>query len=303
MFEVILASLGVCLATGIAASAAYHVSARRARELEVLARFHEIAQLPQAGRPSAPGPSFPLLQALRSRLWMAGVAPRLWQLWALGAGLGAAGALGALRFGAPGALGGAALLVGALWLALRVRITGRQRRMLDQLPAFLDHVLRAVETGASVHNALRSATTESDEPLRGLFERVDRQVQRGAHLEDALVQLASWMEIRELRVFALTVFVNQRFGGSIRDLLRSVVETIRTQERMRREFRALTAETRISAWVLGLLPSGIGLYICAVNPDYLRHMQEDPVGRLWLAAALGLQAVGSLLLWRMVRSV
>jgi tight adherence protein B len=85
--------------------------------------------------------------------------------------------------------------------------------------------------------------------------------------------------------------------------LRSVVSTVRQRERTRREFKALTGETRISAWVLGLLPTLIIVYCALVNPEYQAQMRADPAGRVMMAIAAALQVCGSLLLWRMVRSV
>jgi tight adherence protein B len=181
----------------------------------------------------------------------------------------------------------------------------RRRRalLLGQLPAFLDHVVRAVQAGGSIPHALASATTESVEPLRGLFDRVDRQTRLGASLEDALEKAGAGHGLRQLDMVALVIRLNQRYGGSVREILSGIVTMIRQRERAQREVLALTAETRLSAWVLALLPIGLALYIVWMNPDYLQTMWMDSVGRTLLSIAIGLQAVGSLLLWRMVRSV
>ena len=79
--------------------------------------------------------------------------------------------------------------------------------------------------------------------------------------------------------------------------------TQRIGDQIQRELASLTGETRLSAWVLTLLPSGIAAYMVAVNPDYIMSMWNDDGGRMALLTALGFQLVGAFILWRMVKSV
>lgn len=199
----------------------------------------------------------------------------------------------------------ATLLAIALGLAAFLSWRTRRRRemILEQLPSFLDHVVRAVNTGSSLPNALADAAEEIEDPIRGVFARVVRQAQLGIPLEEALEQAAEHYALRELRVLALTVGVSQRYGGSVREVLASIVTMIRQRDRTRREFKAMTGETRLSAIILGSLPALIAIYVMIVNPDYINRMLNDDVGRNALYVAASLQATGCLVLWRMVRSV
>jgi len=86
-------------------------------------------------------------------------------------------------------------------------------------------------------------------------------------------------------------------------MLESVVKMIRQQELARRELAAMTGETRISAWVLGITPIAIASYIMVMNPNYLNILLQDPSGRTMMVTALGLQGIGTFILWRMMRSV
>ena len=301
MLDVLLIALGSCSIASAAALFAYLIAHRRKRREHFRARFRELVGMPLL-RPDE-RPDSRLARIARRRLGRAGIAPALWQVGACTAATCFAVGLGAVWNGWVGALLLPLLLAGALWALLAWLVGRRQRQVLEQLPVFLEHVLRAVETGSSIALALEGATAETAGPLRELFERVIRQVKLGANLEDALQECVSEIDLRELHMVALTLRVNQQFGGSIRELLRNVVGAVRQRERTRREFRALTGETRISAWVLGLLPSAIIVYCALVNPEYQAQMRADPAGRTMMAIAAGLQVFGSLLLWRMVRSV
>ncbi len=288
---------------GLAMIAFHAAQTRRVRRDLVYERMTR--DLPGELGLSEPGPAIlqlPLVRLLRARLIVAGVQPAPWHVPASVLVLAGCSLFGASRYGLGGAIGSLALLASGFFIATGWAAGRRSDLMLDQLPTFLDHVLRAVEAGGSVQQGLRVATDETQEPLRGVFERVNRKVQLGADLDSALRQLEI-LDLRELGMIALTIRVNQRYGGPIRDLLRSVVASIRERDRGRRELRALTGETRLSAWVLGLLPTSLAAYISVVNPNYLDVMLNDPSGRRLLMGALAMQVVGSLILWRMVKSV
>lgn len=301
MLDVLLIALASFSMAGCAALFAYLVAHRRARREQFRARFRGLVGMPLQQRDEVNDSR--LARIARRRLGRAGIVPALWQIGACTAAVCFAVGLGAMWSGWLGALLLPLLLGASLWALLLFLVARRQRQVLESLPVFLEHILRAVETGSSVALAIEGATAESAGPLRELFERVIRQVKAGANLEDALQESVAEIDLRELNMIALTLRINQQFGGSIRELLRSVVSAVRQRDRTRREFRALTGETRISAWVLGLIPTAIIVYCTLVNPEYQAQMRADPTGRVLMGVAAALQVCGSLLLWRMVRSV
>ena len=301
MLDVLLIALASLTVAGCAALIAHVITQRRAQRDRLRGRLRELVGMPLLRADEVHDSR--LARIARRRLGRAGIVPAFWQIGACTAAICFATGLGAIWSGLLGALLLPLLLGAGLWAMLAWLVGRRQRQVLEHLPVFLEHILRAVETGSSVALAIEGATVESVGPLRELFERVIRQVKLGANLEDALQEAVAEIDLRELHMIALTLRVNQQFGGSIRELLRSIVSTVRQRERTRREFRALTGETRISAWVLGLLPSAIIVYCTLVNPEYQAQMRADPAGRAMMGFAAGLQVCGSLLLWRMVRSV
>ena len=298
----LLATLAALLA--VAGAAFYTVIRERAQQREeIYALFERAARVGPALGAARPIPSPLAWIGIEDQLQRAGIEPRSWHavvvVFAAVLWIGTA----ALLRGAVGAAAGAAVLGGVVAGFLNWRKRKRSERILEQLPSFLDHVVRAVQTGSSLPNALVTATEETPEPIRSVFARVVRQTRLGVTLEEALDQAASLYSVRELQILALTVRVSQRYGGSVRDMLGSIVTMIRQRERARREFRAMTGETRLSAVILGALPASIAVYVMIVNPEYLGRMTADPAGRIALYISGGLQVFGSLVLWRMVRSV
>jgi len=101
----------------------------------------------------------------------------------------------------------------------------------------------------------------------------------------------------------LAIRINRSYGSSVRDLLQSVANMINEREAVRRELRSLTGETRVTAWVLGLMPPGMAAYIMIMNPKYLETMWQDPSGKIMLIVATGMQIAGAVILWRMIKSI
>ena len=104
-------------------------------------------------------------------------------------------------------------------------------------------------------------------------------------------------------MFALGLKVNHRYGGNASELLENLIVLIREREQGARKLRAMTGETRMTAVVLGLLPVFVVGFFMVTNPNYMLKMWEDGGGQQMLLTALAMQVIGSVALWRMVRSV
>lgn len=193
------------------------------------------------------------------------------------------------------------LIIGRLFIALRYR--RRLARMIEQLPGFLDHVVRSLKSGRTLGDGLLLAMENAPDPLRDAMGRTRRNVQRGMGLGDALQDFADLYERDEFQVLALGVQVNQRYGGNSSELLQNLIRLIREREQGARKLRAMTGETRVSAYVMGGLPLALVCYIFITNPDFILGMWQVPSGKIVLLLAFVLQALGSLSLWRMMRSI
>ncbi|MCP3750385.1 type II secretion system F family protein [Pseudomonas sp. SBB6] len=190
-----------------------------------------------------------------------------------------------------------------IWLSLGWRYRRRVQRMIEQLPVLLDHSVRSLKAGRTLNDAVLGAIDASRDPLHGALQRVRRNVQMGVSLDDAMSDLAELYEQDELRLFALGLRINHRYGGNASELLENLIKLIREREQGSRQLRAMTGETRMTATVLGLLPVGMAGYFLISNPNYLLAMWQDGNGQFLLLGAFILQVVGCLVLWRMLRSI
>ncbi|WP_019625168.1 type II secretion system F family protein [Thioalkalivibrio sp. ALJT] len=205
--------------------------------------------------------------------------------------------------------GGWGLLAGVvLGLILNYTVVAwsarRRREMLQQqLPAFAEHVVRGLRAGRTLPAAVTAAAEEMRAPLGDVLARVVREVDLGVSLGEALENVAEDFDLHALRLLALGVQFNMRYGGSAVELMEQVVRMLRQQDQARRELRALTGETRVSALVLAVLPVGLAGYTVSMNPAYYAAMLETTAGIAVLVGAIVWQALGILILWRMLRSL
>ncbi len=183
---------------------------------------------------------------------------------------------------------------------LRQRAARRRAKIVEQLPGFLEAGLRILQAGSTLEESLANAATESPEPLKPLFQSVGRQVRLGAPLDQVLGESAEIHRIRDIKVIALAASINRKYGGSLRNVFRSLISAIRARDSAARELRALTAETRFSAVVLAIIPALLTTYIFFQNREYYAQMWGSTGGRITLIAAIALQVAGVVVIYRML---
>ncbi|MGH7964303.1 MAG: type II secretion system F family protein [Candidatus Binatia bacterium] len=297
----------IAAAASLAAAGAvllYILGRRTEYNTVVVARVQSVGVIDAGVRGAIARPAFPsFLRWVLDDLWRAGITPAPWLGWAFGAGVLATALVGGVSSGLIGGVTLAGIFVGAVYLFLLWCARKRRQQIVTQLPVFLDHVIRALSAGNSVESALMTATEPSPDPIRSVFERVIRQTRMGAALDSSLEQTAQLYRLQELDLLSLAVRVNQKYGGKIEATFQNIITMIRQRERARREFAALTGETRISAVVLIAVPLGLAAHMLTVNPDFLYSMWLDPVGWLLLAGAAVLMVIGILIVWRMIKAL
>ncbi len=178
----------------------------------------------------------------------------------------------------------------------------RKRRALfaEQLPDNLQVMASAMRAGHSFIGALSVVVDDSAEPSASEFRRAVADEQFGVPLEDALRSVVERMDNRDLGQVALVAALQRETGGNTAEVLERVTETIRERFELKRLIKTLTAQGRMSRWVVSLLPVGLLLIISAINPDYMKPLFDRPLGRLLLVAAAGFVITGSLVIKRIV---
>ena len=193
-------------------------------------------------------------------------------------------------------------MVGALPLMWVIRAKDKRlMRLEQQLPDALDLMGRALRAGHAFPNALKMVGDEMNDPLAGEFRSVFDEVNFGIAMPDALMNLATRVPSTDLRYFVIAVLIQRETGGNLSELLTSISAIIRDRIKLLGQVRVLSAEGKMSAWVLSLLPFGAGLMIQLTNPEFLEVLYTDPGGRKLLAVAGGMMLLGILIMRKVVR--
>ncbi|BAN27511.1 type II secretion system F family protein [Caballeronia insecticola] len=201
------------------------------------------------------------------------------------------------------ALGFVAVVFSALcFVALLVRRAQKRRvRIVRQLPSFLEEIVRRVTNGDSVPAAFQSAAAHTQAPLAECLEQVMPRLRNGMDIDQALATVARIYRVQEFELIGAVLRISIKFGGRADVMLERMASFMRELERADGEPVAMSTEARLSSWALGLLPALFGGALIVLNPEYFQSMWADTLGRRLVYGALGLQALGAYLLYRLAR--
>ncbi len=186
---------------------------------------------------------------------------------------------------------GAAFAVSPL-LYIRFRRQHRMREFVIQLPFALDLIKSSLEAGHSLLRGLQVLVQEFADPLAGEFRTVLEQTRLGMPLTQALDELLKRMPEEDLRLLVVAIKVQSEVGSSLGQIVERLSEIVRTRQRLQQQIRTMTAQSRMSGMVVGLLPAIVLGIFSLVQPGYARVLFYDPSGiaALKLAIVLDLMA-------------
>ena len=159
-------------------------------------------------------------------------------------------------------------------LYLRQVISRRMGRLDRQLPDILNILAGAVRTGSSLFQALDRVAREADEPSRSEYLRAVRAVSLGAPLEQALKNLAERIPSEDMDMLVTAISIQQQTGGNLAHTLDLIATTVRERHRIQREIQVLSAQQRISAYMLAGLPILLVIILFIISPDYIGRIFE-----------------------------
>jgi tight adherence protein B len=180
------------------------------------------------------------------------------------------------------------------------RVERKRRAFGDQLPDNLDVVASGLRAGHSLVGGLSLVVNDASEPSRSEFQRVVADEQLGIPLEDALQTVARRMDNRDIEQVALVSSLQRETGGNAAEVLDRVIENIRERQGLRRLVRTLTAQGRLSRWIVSALPVGLLLLISVINPTYMKPLFHHTSGKVILAVGAIMIVAGSLVIKKIV---
>jgi tight adherence protein B len=195
--------------------------------------------------------------------------------------------------------GTVALLAAALGAWLPYLHVGRKKSKRiaafeEQFPEAVELVARSLRAGHPFSASLKLASEECEQPVRGEFRQVFEEQRLGLPLDDALLGLAERVDLVDTRIFVTAVMIQREVGGNLAEVLDNLSHLIRERFKMRGQLRTLTAEGRMSMYVLLALPPILAAIMYVLNPEYIMTLFETPIGNTLLVGSLVMQFLGYL---------
>jgi tight adherence protein B len=191
----------------------------------------------------------------------------------------------------------------AAWAPLlyaRQRRFKRIRKFEEQFPDALDMLNRALRAGLALNGAIQIVADESPDPVAKEFRVLFEENRLGLDMKEALKKLAGRVDSTELHLFVTAVILQRETGGNLAEILERTALIIRDRFRILGDIRTLTAQARLSGFILTVLPIVMAVLIYFVAPEYLKGLVADQAGRLLIAAAVALQVIGFLVIRRII---
>ena len=195
------------------------------------------------------------------------------------------------------------LLIGALigfmlprfWLGRRK--ASRINAFNKQLPDTITLIANALRAGSSFLQAIELVVRESRPPISAEFGRVIREVNLGLSFDTALENMVRRVRSDDLELMATAIAIQHTVGGNLAEILDSIAFTIRERVRIKGEIRTLTAQQRLSGYVVGFLPIGLAGFLFIAAPQFMQPMFDSRVSLLGLPAGLIILFVGGFMMF------
>ncbi|MDE1181677.1 type II secretion system F family protein [Paraburkholderia sp.] len=186
------------------------------------------------------------------------------------------------------------------WIMRRKR-GKRILKLEQQLPDASELISRALRAGHAFPAALGMAGEELPEPLGGEFRIAFDEINYGVSMNDALLNMVSRVPVEDLRYFVIAVLIQREAGGNLAEILGSIGAIIRERLKLLGKVRVLSAEGRLSAWVLGVLPFAVAGLLTFLNPAYIAMFWKDPTGIKLGSIAVTMMVFGILWMRKTIR--
>jgi tight adherence protein B len=185
-------------------------------------------------------------------------------------------------------------------LYVRMRQAKRVRLFDDQLVDGLVLIANALKSGYSFMQGMEAIAREMPEPMGAEFEQALSEVRVGGAVEESLVGISQRVRSMDFELVVTAMIIQRQVGGNMSEILSNIAYTVRERHRILREVRVLTAQERLSGYIIACLPVFLILILSVINPGYIGGMVAQTSGRLMLGLGFVMELLGLLVIRKIV---
>jgi tight adherence protein B len=195
----------------------------------------------------------------------------------------------------------AAFIGGTPFLYLIIKKQRRMAKFQSQLPEALDMIARSMRAGHAFTTGMKLAADEFDDPLGPEFNYALDEINFGVSVSDALNNLVERVDCQDLNFFVVSVILQRETGGNLAEIMEKIAHLIRERFKLLDKIRTLSAEGKLSAVILTIIPFFVASVVFVMNRTYIIILWTDPAGRYMIAGAIILMLIGFYVMMRIIK--
>ena len=176
----------------------------------------------------------------------------------------------------------------------------RRRLFVDGFAEAVDIIVRGIQSGLPLGECISIIGREAPEPISGEFQMMIESTRLGLNLPQSLERATARMPVPEFKFFSIVLSIQQETGGNLAETLNNLAEILRGRKQMKDKIKAMSAEARTTAGIIGCLPFMMGTILFLVAPDYITTLFTSPLGQLMIAGGVVMLLVGSAVMAKMI---
>ncbi len=172
----------------------------------------------------------------------------------------------------------------------------RAKKINSQLPVALSVLANGLRAGLSFNQSMAIVAKEMDAPISDDFNKVVHDNVLGKEMDEALKDFAEKADDEDVEILVTAVLIQRQVGGNLSEILDTIANTIRERVKLRGDIRSMTAQAKLSAWIIGAIPFVIVIILFLLNKDFVMPLFTTLIGNVLLGVALSMQAIGIFIL-------
>ena len=177
----------------------------------------------------------------------------------------------------------------------------RLKNFMNHFPEALEMFARSLRAGHSFTGAIQLVAQEMPDPIGPEFTKVFEEQNLGIPLRQALIGMTDRIDILDVKFFVTAILIQRETGGNLAEIIDKIAYVIRERFRIQGQLKIFTAQARLTGVILSLLPIGVAVIIGTMNPEYLKPLWFEKVGRVMIAIAVTMQILGMLAIRKIIR--
>jgi tight adherence protein B len=186
-------------------------------------------------------------------------------------------------------------------ILVKMKKKGILKKIDQQLPDTIMLLSNSLQAGYSFMQAVEVASRELPQPICLEFKQLLKEVNLGVNAEQALESLTERVQSEDMKLVIMAVLIQRQIGGNLSEILDNISDTIRSRIKLKGEISVLTAQGKISGFIISMLPIALGFAIFAVNPTYIVVLFTEPIGMAMLGASVIMQLIGIFIIRKIIK--